>query len=258
MCFDPDSRPPIAPIAGGALDSTELTLTSTDGATFRAFRARAARPSGAGILVLPDVRGLHPYYEELTLRLAEQGLDALAIDYFGRTAGTDRRDPDFEFRPHVEQTTYEGLSRDVRAGAAHLRSEDGGGVSTLYTMGFCFGGRLAFLTATLGLDLEGVIGLYGVTVGPPRQGMPAPVEVVRDMEARVLGIFGGTDESIPPEMVEAFESALRDAGIEHRIVTYPEAPHSFFDRKAEEFAEASAAAWAEVLRFTGRDGGPAV
>src|SRR5437870_774137 len=85
MCFEPDSHPPIAPIAGGALDSTRQTLTSADGTRFAAFRTRTAHPSGAGILILPDVRGLHRYYEELALRFAEAGIDALAIDYFGRS-----------------------------------------------------------------------------------------------------------------------------------------------------------------------------
>ena len=78
MCFDLDSRPPIAEIAGGALDSTELTLEAADGNRFRAFRARATTPTGAGIVILPDVRGLHPFYEELALRFAENGVDALA------------------------------------------------------------------------------------------------------------------------------------------------------------------------------------
>ena len=73
MCFDLDSRPPIAPIAGGALDAERLVLTAADGNRFPAFRARAAEPTGAGIVILPDVRGLHPYYEELALRFAEAG-----------------------------------------------------------------------------------------------------------------------------------------------------------------------------------------
>ena len=122
MCFDLDSRPPIAPIAGGALDSAPLTLTADDGNRFRAFRARATAPTGAGIVILPDVRGLHAFYEELALRFAENGIDALAIDYFGRTAGIDTpRDDSFEFRPHVERTTFAGLSADIRAAAADLR-----------------------------------------------------------------------------------------------------------------------------------------
>ena len=73
MCFDHDSRPPIAPIAGGALDSQTLILTADDRNRFVAFRARATEPTGAAIVILPDVRGLHPYYEELALRFAERG-----------------------------------------------------------------------------------------------------------------------------------------------------------------------------------------
>ena len=249
MCFDLDSRPPIAPIAGGALDSTALTLDAADGNRLRAFRARATTATGAGIVILPDVRGLHPYYEELALRFAEHGVDALAIDYFGRTAGLGGREHGFEFMPHVNQLTWEGLVADVRAGAEHLRMADERRVTALFTIGFCMGGRLAFLTPTLGLDLAGSIGLYGIPVGPGRAGMAAPAEVAGDMANPVLGLFGTADPSIPPESVETFEAALAKAGVEHRIVSYEGAPHSFFDRKADQFAEASRQAWDETLTF---------
>ncbi|HSL75993.1 MAG TPA: dienelactone hydrolase family protein, partial [Candidatus Limnocylindrales bacterium] len=112
MCHDLDSRPPIVPIAGGALDGERLELTASDGNHLAAFRARPADPSGAGIVVLPDVRGLHPFYEELALRFAEHGVDAIALDYFGRTAGTAKRGDDFEHMPHVERTTWQGISAD--------------------------------------------------------------------------------------------------------------------------------------------------
>ena len=96
MCFDPDSRPPIPPIAGGALDAREIELVSADGTRFAAYQAHAAEPTGAGIVILPDVRGLHAYYRELALRFAEHGVDAIAIDYFGRTAGIGERGTDFD------------------------------------------------------------------------------------------------------------------------------------------------------------------
>lgn len=252
MCFDLDSRPPIAPIAGGALDSAPITLTADDGTRFGAFRARAATPSGAGIVILPDVRGLHPYYEELALRVAENGVAAVAIDYFGRTAGVGRRDEGFEYLPHVAQTTWAGLSADVRAAAAYLRSPDGGAPSALFAVGFCFGGRLAFLSATLGLDLAGVIGFYGVPVGASRSDIPAPADVADRMRGAVLGLFGGADAAIPPEAIATFERALTSAGVEHELVTYPGAPHSFFDRKAADFAEESEAAWRRVREFVTR------
>lgn len=257
MCFDLDSRPPIAPIAGAALDASDLSLEATDGNRFRAFRARAANPTGAGIVVLPDVRGLHPYYEELALRFAEHGVDAVAIDYFGRTAGDPERGDGFEFMPHVNQLTWDGLAADVRAAADHLRMDDEGRVRSLFTVGFCMGGRLAFLTPTLGLDLAGAIGLYGIPVGPGRAGMPAPAEVAARISSPVLGLFGGADPSIPPESVAVFDEALTQAGVEHRLVTYAGAPHSFFDRKADEFAEASRQAWEEMLTFVrGRTSSP--
>jgi carboxymethylenebutenolidase len=250
MCFDLDSRPPITPIAGGALDAQRVTLTAADGNRFIAFRARAAVPTGAGIVVLPDVRGLHPFYEELALRFAEAGVDALAIDYFGRTAGTETpRDDTFEYMPHVKRTTWVDHSADIRAGAADLRSVAGGSVKSLFTVGFCLGGRLAFVSATLGLGLAGAIGFYGRPAGEFGSGTPAPIDVAGSIESPILGLFGGADDGIPPEAVESFEAALTTAGVDHRLVTYPGAPHSFFDRKAADFADASASAWDEVLAF---------
>jgi carboxymethylenebutenolidase len=183
VCFDLDARPPIPPIAGGALESDALELTAADGTRLRAYAARAAEPTGAGMVVLPDVRGLHPFYEELALRFAEHGIDAVAIDYFGRTATDEPRGEGFDQAGYVAQTTFEGLAADVRAGAAYLRSPEGGAVRSLFSVGFCFGGRLSFLAATLGLDLAGVVGFYGVPHGNPRQGMPPPVEVANRIAA---------------------------------------------------------------------------
>jgi carboxymethylenebutenolidase len=251
MCFDHDSRPPIAPIAGGALDGRLETLTASDGNRLAAFHARAATPGGTGIAILPDVRGLHPYYEELALRFAERGIDAVAIDWFGRTAGVGRRDADFEYMPHVTRTTWAGIAADVAAGVGAVRAADGDrpGAARTFTIGFCMGGRMSFLAGTLGLDLAGVIGLYGTLQGPWRNDAPAPVDVVASIASPVLGLFGGADEGITPDAVAAFDAGLQAAGTPHRIVTYPGAPHSFFDRKAADYADASAASWDEILAF---------
>ena len=248
MCFDVDSHPPIPPMAGGALDGRRLVLEADDGTKLTAFAARSAKPSGSAMLVLPDVRGLHPYYEELALRFTEAGIDALAIDYFGRTAGTAERPADFEFVPHVSQTTWAHLRTDATAGVRWLRDETR--PSSVFCVGFCFGGRLSFLLSTVPeLDLAGVIGFYGVPTGRGRNDMPAPVSVAAEFRASVLGLFGGADEAIPPEAIEEFDRALARAGVEHEFTTYPGAPHSFFDRKADQFADASGDAWQRVLQF---------
>jgi carboxymethylenebutenolidase len=251
MCFDLDSHPPIAPIAGGALDSERLTLTAEDGNRLMAFRARAATPGHAGVVILPDVRGLHPYYEELALRFAEHGIDAIAIDWFGRTADGPSRGDDFDYGPHTLATTWAGIAADIATGVAAMRtgSDARPAPTSVFTLGFCMGGRMSFLAATLGLDLAGVIGFYGTLSGPWRNDAPAPLDVVGSIASPVLGLFGGADGAITTEAIASFDTALGAAGVDHKIVTYEGAPHSFFDRKAADFADASAAAWSETLAF---------
>src|ERR1700710_1835363 len=101
MCAPFESRPPIAPIAGAAVTHRSEVLESADGTRFAAFAAFPDEPAAAtGVVVLPDVRGLFPFYEELALRFAERGHPAVAIDYFGRTAGGSTRDEDFPSAAH--------------------------------------------------------------------------------------------------------------------------------------------------------------
>jgi len=249
MCFDLDSDPPIQPLAGTAVDHEPLTLRAADGNSFRAFHAWPLETRGKAIVILPDVRGLHRYYEELAVRFAEIGVEAVAIDYFGRTAGIGDRGDDFDFGPHVAQTTWAGLSADIERAAKYLKDDAGHGARSLFTTGFCMGGRNAFLSATLGLGLSGVIGFYGWPGGPSRNDTPAPTDVVGKFECPVLGIFGGADQGIPIASVQQFRDALAAVPIEHEIVVEPDAPHSFFDRKQAEFQKQSDDAWARVQLF---------
>ncbi|MBA3687957.1 MAG: dienelactone hydrolase family protein [Chloroflexi bacterium] len=253
MCYDVDARPPLPPIGGVALDAGELTLTSADGTRVAAYAARAGAPSGVGIVILPDVRGLHPFFEELALRFAEAGVDAVAIDYFSRTAGTGRRGADFDYASHVPLARHETLDADIAAAAAYLRSPEGGAVERLYTVGFCFGGRLSYLQAASGIDAAGVIGFYGWPVGANSAGLPAPADEAPRFTSPVLAIWGGADRGIGPDAVQAFDEAMDRAGVRHTTVTYPGAPHSFFDRLSGEHAEASADAWRRMLDFMGID-----
>jgi carboxymethylenebutenolidase len=254
MCFDLDSSPPIRPIDGAAVTQLSLELGAADGNKFRVFHALPAETSGNAIVILPDVRGLHHYYEELAVRFAEIGVEAVAIDYFGRTAGTGERGDDFDFGPHVAQTTWAGLSADIAAAASYLRgsgheAEGESHVHALFTTGFCMGGRNAFLSATLDLGLAGVIGFYGWPGGPARNDTPAPIEMIDRFECPVLGIFGGSDQGIPIAVVQQFRDALMAGGLDQEIVVEPDAPHSFFDRKQTEFQVQSDDAWARVRRF---------
>jgi len=251
MCYDAYARPPLPPIRGAAADAGEVTLTSADGTSIAAYAARSAEPGGHGIVILPDVRGLHPFFEELALRFAEAGVHAIVIDYYSRTAGTGRRPEGFDIEAHLEQARAESLNADVAAAAAYLRTAEGGSAQRLFTVGFCMGGRISYLQATAGIGLSGVIGFYGQPQGPSPLGLAAPADVAWQFMCPVLAIWGGADRSIGPEKVAAFEKALVDAGVEHRSIVYPDAPHSFFDRRATEFANESEDAWRQVLDFVG-------
>ena len=250
MCVDDDSFPPIPPIAGGAAGARDLYLTSGDGTRFMAHAARATKPTGAGMVVIPDVRGLHRYYKELADRFAEIGVDAVAIDFFARTAPSEDRSEAFDFMSQVPLTTPETLQADIAAAAAYLRTPDGGQVKSLYSVGFCFGGALSYLQASSGLGYAGVIGFYGWPLGLKRwPERPRPIDAVPRYTCPVQSIFGGADEGIPQSAVDDFDAACRKAGVEHDLKVYPGAPHSFFDRKYTEFAEASADAWKRVQAF---------
>jgi carboxymethylenebutenolidase len=248
MCFDLDSAPPIPVIAGAAVTHRDLELEASDGNRFAAFAAEADEPNSVGVVILPDVRGLYRFYEELALRFAERGINAVAFDYFGRTAGASKRDDDFEYMPHVQATTREGVDADVRACVDYLREQ---GSRALFTVGFCFGGRQSWLSAASGHGLSGAIGFYG-RPGAGEDGSAGPIQAAGEIECPVLGLMGGADEAIPQSDVDAFDEALTEAGVEHELVVYPGAPHSFFDRKQEEFADASEDAWARVLAFIER------
>ena len=244
MCFDTDSEPPIPRISGASVSHEDLVLEAADGNRFAAFLAQPEEETATGIVVLPDVRGLYHFYEELALRFAERGYAALAFDYFGRTAGVSKRDDEFDYPPHVEQTTGDGARMDVAACVARLRDA---GCTSIYTVGFCFGGSNSWLQAAGGHGLAGAIGFYG---NPTRErNGPSVVARVPEMTCPILALQAGDDPNITPELNETFERALTDAGVEHELVVYDGAPHSFFDRKQEEFADASADAWSRTLSF---------
>jgi len=252
MCHDPKARPPLPPIAGGAgrASTRHLILDASDGNRFRAFSATTATPGGPGILILPDVRGLHPFYVDLAVRFAEAGVHAAVMDHFGRTAGLEERDHDaFDWMAHVNELTPEGLAADTAASSAFLRSNEGGAADRTYSVGFCMGGRISFNQARGTNGHAGVIGFYGGPQGRGQDDETAPIRLAPQYRCPVLGLFGGADKGIPPEAVEEFRHVLDEAGVPNDLVVYEGAPHSFFDRAYEEYRSACEDAWRRMLAF---------
>ncbi|MCW3038379.1 MAG: dienelactone hydrolase family protein [Solirubrobacterales bacterium] len=256
MCSPFDARPPelpaalrLPPLAGGAPAET-IELTSADGT---AFSAAVALPTETrdedeapptGVVILPDVRGLYPFYSELAERFALAGHPAIVIDYFGRTAGLGPRGEDFDFWPHVEQTTVEQVQADVAAAEQELKQR--AGVERLVTVGFCFGGLHSLLVGTSDeLQSEAVVAFYGGLDGT-RFGIEGPLQRAEAIHKPVLGLYGDADQGIPVEQLEEFDARLTGP---REIVIYPGAPHSFFDRSFAEHQQTCEDAWFRVLAF---------
>lgn len=242
MCFDPSSRPPAAPGATGSVaEHGAVELTASDGNRFAGYRAIPGSPNGKNVVILPDVRGAHPFYQHLTQRFAEAGFHALAFDYFGRTAGIGDRGADFEWQDHLQRVTPDQVRTDAAAAVDALRAVHDG---PTFTIGFCFGGSQSFRLAASELDLAGVIGLYG---------MPKLVaDVFDDIHVPLLVIVAGADVATPEAGSRAFGDRLTAAGKAHELVVYDGAPHSFFDRSFGDWADACADVWRRVIDFTDR------
>jgi carboxymethylenebutenolidase len=238
MCFDLDSEPPIPLISGAAVSHDDLVLQSEDENRFAAFRAVPDGDLRTGVVILPDVRGLYRFYEELALRFAERGHAAIAFDYFGRTAGVEKRPDDWDYMPLVQQLTREQVQADVAACVSDLRAL---GCSAIFTVGFCYGGSSSWAAAASGHGLAGAVGFYG---RPERV-----IDLVPGLEAPILALQGGADQAISHEDNVEFERVLSEAGKDYELIEYEGAPHSFFDRKQEDFQQASDDAWRRTLEF---------
>lgn len=210
-----------------------------------AYFARAAKPTGAGMIVLPDVRGLHQFFKELAQRFAEAGVESVAIDYFARTAETDDRSDAFEYMPHVQKVTPENVAADVGAAMAYLRSKEGGAVKSLFTVGFCFGGSNSWNQSAFHADLSGCVGFYG----RPMRSEP----FIKKMRAPLQVMVAGADSATTPEQSAEFDRELTLARVPHEQHVYEGAPHSFFDRTYEQWKDASDDAWRQMLDFVERN-----
>lgn len=246
MCHDSKSQPPIPPGERGQVTTQALVLTASDGNRFNAFLAAPAGGFHSQIVIYPDIRGLHQFYKDLAVRFAEMGVRALAMDYFGRTAGLTERNDEFDWQTHVAQLTLPTCFTDVAAALEYLQKDCD---AKTFITGFCIGGTFTLFTGTQNFNLAGIIPFYSGMTRAFAGMEGTALENAHKISFPVLGLYGGADQGIPVEMVNHLDAELDRANVPHELIIYPGAPHSFFDRKFAEFANESADAWARVLNF---------
>ncbi|MCS6813590.1 MAG: dienelactone hydrolase family protein [Cyanobacteria bacterium] len=223
-----------------------------------AIAAYLAQPMGdgpfPGVVVIQEIFGVNAHIRDVTERFARAGYVAIAPAIFQRLA------PGFETgytaddiaigRQYKEQTKATELLSDIQATIDYLHSlpiTKPGGVGCI---GFCFGGHVAYLAATLP-SIKATASFYGAGIPTMRPGGGEPtIACTPDIKGTLYAFFGTADASIPPEHVDQIEAALQQHNIPHRVLRYEGADHGFFcDQRSSYNAEAAASAWNVVLQL---------
>ena len=210
-----------------------------------------AQPPAAAILVIQEIFGVNAHIRDVTERFACLGYVAIAPAIYQRQA------PGFEAgydadsvklgRHYKEQTCVEELLSDIQATVAYLETLPSVKPAAIGCIGFCFGGLVAYLAATLP-EIKAVASFYGAGMPTwcPGGGQP-PLAYSAEITAKLYAFFGLADPSIPPEHLTQIEAALQTHSIDHQIFRYPGAEHGFFcDQRPSYHPEAAADAWKQV------------
>jgi carboxymethylenebutenolidase len=242
MCFTSEQHPPEPPRSSEVGEHGPLVLTAADGNRFSAFEAVPVTPRGASLVLLPDIRGMHAFYTDLALCFALAGVDTVALDPYGRSAGLTVRDDEFDYLPHASKLTPQDVLADAHAAAARLRERSD---APVFTLGFCMFGGQSWRLAATDLHPAGSIGFYG---------RPSTVaDVVDDLGSPLLILAAGDDQATSQQENAAFVGSLDTAGKVHDFVLYEGAPHSFFDRGFQQWQTECTDAWVRMLGFIDRN-----
>jgi carboxymethylenebutenolidase len=220
--------------------------------------AYLAYPTGEGsypaVVVLQEIFGVNTHIRSVTERIAKEGYVAIAPALFQRQAPgfeTGYTPQDIEIgRGYAQQTKASELKGDIQATIDYLKHLPQVKRDAIGCIGFCFGGHVAYLAATLP-DIKATASFYGagITSRTPGGGSPT-VTQTPEIGGTLYAFFGMEDASIPSEQIAQIETALDKNHIPHRIFRYDRADHGFFcDRRASYNPEAAADAWKQVKQM---------
>ncbi len=223
-----------------------VKLNVSDGTVMEAVVVRSGAVEAPGLLVLQEAFGVNQHIRNVAERYAKLGFTAIAPELFHRTAppGFEGSYGDFaSIQPHFTGLTPQGLIADMRAAYAWLTEEAKIASQRIAAVGFCMGGRCAYL-ANSELPLGAAISYYGGGI------VPDLLDRASKQHAPILMFWGGLDQHIPSEQYRAVADALTAAGADHTQVVFAKADHGFnCDARPSYNASASREALALVLEF---------
>jgi carboxymethylenebutenolidase len=228
-----------------------ITLNVADGTSMRAYVARPQ--DGAphtGLLVYQEAFGVNEHIRDVTERFAREGYIAASPELFHRTApGFEGTHNNFEAaRSHVMALTHPNLEADVRSAYERLRADPGTERQRIACVGFCMGGRVAFLTNAV-LPVSAAISFYGGGIAPNPY-TPGLLNRAGDLHAPQMLLWGGLDKHLGPDVTRAVTDSLRAAGKPFVHVEFSDADHGFFcDARSSYNPAAAKQSWALALTF---------
>jgi len=181
------------------------------------------------VLVVQEIFGVHEHIRDICRRFAKLGYFAIAPELYYRQGDVSKLKSIDEIRPIVAKVPDEQVMSDLDATVDFAQKSGKGDVAKLGITGFCWGGRIVWLYSAHSKQLKAGVAWYGRLVGDPTANTPKhPVNIAGDLNAPVLGLYGGKDQGIPLETVEQMRTALKVAKVDAEIVVYPDSPHAFF------------------------------
>jgi carboxymethylenebutenolidase len=233
-----------------ALETAEIRIPVRDG-EIPAYQALPSDPGTYPIVLLaPEIFGLNENMRDICRRFAREGYYAIAPDLFIRQGDVSKMTDHEEMRNVVSRVPDGQAMADLDA-AANFAAAGAGDIDYLYMTGFCWGGRLAWLYAAESSRLRAAVAWYGRLIGDTDEiHQRHPLGIVENLQCPVLGLYGGQDEGIPRDTVDAMRAAIAKTQKNSDIYVYPQAGHGFFaDFRPSFNADAAQDGWHRMLAW---------
>ena len=208
------------------------------------------------VLVVQEIFGVHEHIKDVCRRFAKLGYFAIAPEMYARQGDVSKLKSIDEIRVIVAQVPDEQVMSDLDAAVEFAQKSGKGDVAKLGITGFCWGGRIVWLYAAHSKQLKAGVAWYGRLVGDPSENTPQhPVNIAADLNAPVLGLYGGKDQGIALNTVEQMRTALEKAKVASQIIVYPESNHAFFADYRPSYNEVDARdGWQKLLAWFKKNG----
>jgi carboxymethylenebutenolidase len=226
----------------------EVKIPVADG-QMPGYRARPASGQRFPIvLVVQEIFGVHEYIQDICRRFAKLGYLAVAPELYARQGDVSHLSDMSEISKVVAKVPDSQVLSDLDAAASWASKSEPGDANKLGITGFCWGGRIVWLYAAHNPKLKAGVAWYGRLTGKTTELQPRnPIDVVRELKAPVLGLYGEKDSGIPLESIEQMREALKKAGKTAEFIVYPDAPHAFHaDYRPSYRADKAADGWSKL------------